>query len=193
MEEIQAEVVKTNAAESTDGAGVKSFDELLTGNKEYQSEFDRRVSKAIDTRLVKEKERWKSETEAAKTEAVKLAAMSEAQRADHERDKRERALAEREQALTIRELKTTALDEFAKRGLPVGLAEFMAYTNADDCQSRIEALETTWNRCLSEAVDAEVAKRLASSPPRAASNSAKPSTNNAMNSFLRGTGSGSGK
>ncbi|GHU69864.1 hypothetical protein FACS1894184_14540 [Clostridia bacterium] len=72
-----------------DGSGETTFDNLLSGNKSYQAEFDRRVSKALNTA----KSQWQRESEAqvqqARTEAEKLAKMTADQLAAHEREQRE--------------------------------------------------------------------------------------------------------
>lgn len=81
----QSEVNGTEPDNNTEQGDV-SFDELLK-NKNNQAEFDRRISKALETARLK----WQKETEAkvseAKTEAEKLAKMNAEEKAAHERQK----------------------------------------------------------------------------------------------------------
>ena len=81
----------TETGNQEDGKGEEkgpNFDEVLK-DKTFQSEFDRRVSKAIDTAKTKWEQETKSKIDAAKTEAEKLAKMNAEQRADHEREQLE--------------------------------------------------------------------------------------------------------
>ena len=64
--------VNTGAEESVGTENkTQTFDEMLS-NKEYQAEFDRRVSKAIETAKAK----WQEINDAEKSEADKLAKMN---------------------------------------------------------------------------------------------------------------------
>ena len=83
----------------TESKAAPSFEELLK-NKDYQSEFDRRVTKALETA----KANWEREEQTKQTEAKKLEGMNEEQKAEHKRQQAEKQLAEREAAVTNREL-----------------------------------------------------------------------------------------
>ena len=113
----------------------QTFDDLLK-NKDYQSEFDRRVTKALETAKAKWQTEQDAAVEAAKTEAERLAKMNADQKAQHEREKREKDLADREAALTLRELKAQAATTLAEKGLPAGLIDTLNYTDADACQQQ---------------------------------------------------------
>ena len=99
-----------------------SFDELLQ-NRSYQSEFDRRVSKALETA----KSNWESEVANKISEAEKLARMNAEQKAQYEREQAERKLAEREAVITRKELRLTAIDALAQKGYPIELC--LLYTS----------------------------------------------------------------
>lgn len=64
-----------------------SFDDLLK-NKDYQSEFDKRVNKALETARTK----WDEQKKAELTEQEKLAKMKADEKAQYEREKREKEL-----------------------------------------------------------------------------------------------------
>lgn len=130
-----------------------SFDDLLKSNKDYQAEFDRRVTKGLETAKTKWEEEANKRVEAAKTEAEKLAKMNAEQKAEHERQQREAALAEREKALNLRELRATAATTLAEKGLPQGLLDTLNYADAESCQKSIETMEAAFRQAVRDGVD----------------------------------------
>ena len=151
MSEVINDNVQTGANEPGQEQP-KTFDELLK-DKTYQSEFDKRVAKALETA----KGMWESDHQAkleeAKTEAEKMAAMNEKQKADYERDKQLKALEQRERDITTRELKATAYETLAEKGLPKELAEILNYTDADQCKASIDAVEKAFQSSVEKAVN----------------------------------------
>ena len=138
-----------NAAEKNNPE--PSFDDILK-NKDYQSEFDKRISKALETAKAK----WEAETQTKITEAQKLAKMNAEQKAQYEKDRHERELAEREANITKRELQATAKETLSEKGLPVDLYQTLDYTNADSCTKSIEAVEKAFKAAVEKAVDDRV-------------------------------------
>ena len=132
-----------------------TFDEMLK-NRAYQAEFDRRLGKAIETARGK----WQEETERrvgeARTEAEKLARMTEEQRAKHEREQREKNMADRERAVTLRELKAEAYSMLAERDLPKELAEVLNYTDADSCKASQDAVEKAFRTSVQSGVESRM-------------------------------------
>lgn len=130
-----------------------TLDDLLKGNKDHQAEFDRRVTKALETAKAK----WQQEAEAkiaeAKTEAEKLAKMTLEQKAQHEREQREKELADREAALSLRELKAQAATTLAEKGLPKELLDSLSYADADTCQKSIDAVESAFRTAVQAGVE----------------------------------------
>lgn len=137
-----------------------TFDDLLK-DKAYQAEFDRRVTKALETAKAKWQQEEAAKIEAAKTEAEKLAKMNAEQKAEHERQKREKELADREAALTLRELKAQAATTLAEKGLPAGLLDSLNYSDAEACSKSIDAVEAVFR----SAVQAGVEDRLKGKEP----------------------------
>ena len=81
MEETN--IVVNETTQENAGAGeVLTFDEILQ-DKYYQSEFDKKVAKALETARTK----WEKEAEVKKTEAEKLAKMDAEEKLKYERDK----------------------------------------------------------------------------------------------------------
>lgn len=150
------------AAPPAESPADPTLDDLLKGNKDHQAEFDRRISKALDTAKAKWEQEAESKIAAAKTEAEKLAKMNAEQKAQHEREQREKELSDREAALTLRELKAEAAGTLTEKGLPLELLDSLSYQDADQCKASIEAVEKVWRK----AVQTGVEERLKSSPPK---------------------------
>ena len=151
MSEVINDNVQTGANEPGQEQP-KTFDELLK-DKAYQSEFDKRVAKALETAKGKWESDHQAKLEEAKTEAEKMAAMNEKQKADYERDKQLKALEQRERDITARELKATAYETLAEKGLPKELADILNYTDADQCKASIDAVEKAFQSSVEKAVN----------------------------------------
>ena len=129
-----------------------SFDDFLKDSK-MQSEFDKRVAKALETSRAKMQSEIEEKIKAAKTEAEKLAKMNAEQKAQYEQQKRETELAAREAEITKRELSATAKETLAEKGLPIQLAEILNYSSAEDCKTSIEAVEKAFTEAVQKAVE----------------------------------------
>ena len=127
----------------------KSFDDWLAANKEYQAEFDRRTQKALNTQKDKLEVLFSEKT----TEAEKLAKMNEKEKSQYLQQKHERELADREADITRRELMAQAKVTLAEKELPVGLADVLAYTDADSCSKSIASMEKAFQEAVQKAVD----------------------------------------
>lgn len=96
------------------------------------------------------------------SEAEKLAKMNAEQKAKYEQEKHEKELADREAALTKRELTATAKEVLAEKGLPAELADIVDTTSAENCTASIEAIEKAFSAAVQKAVN----DRLKSDPPK---------------------------
>ena len=134
------------------GNQTPSFDALLK-DKAYQSEFDKRVAKALETAKGKWSAEQQKAIEEAKTEAEKLAKMNADQKAQYEREKQEADYQKRLAELNARELKATAKETLVAEGLPLELAEVLNYTDADTCNKSIEAVKTAFQGAVEKAVN----------------------------------------
>lgn len=137
-----------------------SFDDFLKDPKN-QAEFDRRVGKALETSRSKMQAELNTKVQEAVTEAEKMAKMNAEQKAQYEREKKEKEIADREAALTKRELTATAKEQLAEKGLPVSLAAVLNYSNAEECSASIEAV----GKAFQEAVEKAVNDRLSGGKP----------------------------
>lgn len=156
----KAEAETNASAENADDAGKEpTFDDVLSSNKAYQSEYDKRVNKALNTA----RQKWEADAKAQADEAAKLAEMKAEEKAEYERQKREKELSEREAAITKRELHAEAVTQLTDKGLPASLADILDCTSADNCKKSMEAVE----KAFGEAVEKAVNDRLKGAPPKA--------------------------
>lgn len=150
-----------------------TFDDVLR-NKAYQSEFDKRVGKALDTA----KQKWEADAKAQADEAAKLAKMKADEKAEYERQKREKELSDREAAVVRRELHAEAVTQLAEKGLPAELADILDLTGADACRKSMETVEKAFNSAVEKAVN----DKLKGKPPKAGGG------NSSGDAFLAGLG-----
>lgn len=132
--------------------GEKSFDDILK-DKKYQSEFDKRVAKALETAKGKWETDYQTKIEEAKTEAEKLAKMNAEQKAKYAEEKRIAELEQREKEITTRELRATAYETLAEKNLPKELVDILNYSDAENCNKSIESVEKAFQSAVEKAVN----------------------------------------
>ncbi len=132
--------------------GDKSFDDVLK-DKKYQSEFDKRVAKALETAKGKWETDYQAKIEEAKTEAQKLAKMNADQKAQYEAQKKLDELTKREKEITTRELRATAYETLAEKNLPKELVDILNYSDAESCNKSIESVEKAFQSAVEKAVN----------------------------------------
>lgn len=140
------------------GQDAGGADNTLMGFDDYlkaggQSEFDRRVQKAVNTAVTKAQEKWSALQDEKLSEAEKLAKMTQAEKAEYMAKKREKDLADREAAITRRELMAEAKNTLTSKGLPLELADVLVYTDADACSASIDAIEKAFSTAVQTAVN----------------------------------------
>lgn len=142
---------------------VKSFDELLN-NEAYKSEYEKRLSKELATAKAKWESNQQTKLNEVKTEAEKMAAMNEKEKEDYKQQKLIEDLDHREKEITTRELKATAYETLAEKGLPKELAEVLNYTDAESCTKSIEVVEKAFQNAVEKRVNDQL--RGSSQPPK---------------------------
>lgn len=135
-----AETVKTEEKEEKKEL---TFDEILSTNN-YQSEFDKRVSKALETAKTK----WQQEAEAEKTEAEKLAKMDAEQKANYELKK---AIAENQKLqkqLNADSLYKQASSIMNEKEIPTSYLDLFDFTNesAETIKNKIDKIDALRNK-----------------------------------------------
>lgn len=139
------------AAKGSEGDN-KTFDDLLK-DKAYQSEFDKKVAKALETAKAKWETEKATELENAKTEAEKLAKMNAEQKAKYAEEKRIAELEKREKDITTRELKAQAYETLAEKNLPKELIGTLNFESAETCNASIEAVGKAFQSAVEKAVN----------------------------------------
>lgn len=114
------------------------------------------VDTIIKGRLAKERKSWEKQIQEQQTEAEKLATMTENEKKNYQEKKKETDLAQREAAITRRELMAQAKDTLADKGLPISLAEVLTFTDAETCNKSIDIV----SKAFQDAVEKSVNDRL---------------------------------
>ena len=132
-----------------------SFDDILK-DKAFQAEFDRRLSKGIETALANERKRLEQIADDKITEAEKLSKMSDLEKKEYQQKKEAQDLAKREAELNKRELMADAKTILAEKGLPIGLADLLDYSDAESVTKSIATVSETYNSAVQAGVDARL-------------------------------------
>lgn len=148
-----AEGNDTPKQENTPQSAAQSAEKTFT-----QDELNR----ILADRLKSEQKRWEKKAADEKAEAERVAKMTADEKAKHEQAKREREFAEREAALARKERTAQARDLLSERGMPSALLGAVDVSSDEAVQPSVEALA----KAFSEAVSAEVSKKLAGAPPK---------------------------
>lgn len=140
------------SATGTDGNATEgekaTFDDVLK-NREYQSEFDKRISQALETA----KQKWNKETEEKLSEARKTAQMDADEKAKYDFKKREEELLVREEKASQKELLFSAKESLSEKGLPVALSKVLSFSDEESLKESIDTLEKTFREEVQKAVD----------------------------------------
>lgn len=159
--ETNEQQAETNENSENEQQKPPTLKELLASNKAYQSEYDKMLSKAQETAIANARAKWEADAKAQADEAAKLAKMNAEEKAQHEREKREKELADREAAVTRRELKAEARAQLAEQGLPAKLADVLDFSSAENCKASFESVTAAFNEAVQDAVN----ERLRSKEP----------------------------
>ena len=139
-------VVENTTETVVENAETKAtFTELLK-DPEYQREFDKLVSKSLDTAKTK----WEEDYQAKVTEAEKLAKMNAEQKLKYELEKSNKERDEFKARLEAGNLYKTASDIASDKGLPIGYLDLIDFSreNAETITNRIDKLVELRNRDL---------------------------------------------
>lgn len=133
--------------------GQATFEELLQGNREYQSAFDKKVDKALQTARAN----WEREREAAR-EAV----LSEARAAAQAEYQERHATLDAQEADYARRMRQLGVaDRLVSLGLSPQFAPWLTADTEEESFARVEAFDAAFRAGVSDAVTA----RMAGFPP----------------------------
>lgn len=145
----------------------QGFDELLR-NRDFQAEFDRRVSRALETARGKWAQDAQQQVQRARDEERRLAQMSAEDRLAHEFEQRSRSLDEREAALRHSEMRWQATEALRSRDLPPELADVIDTGSDEAMQASIDSAERAFRAAVKRGIEA----RMRGGAPQAANRSA---------------------
>lgn len=156
-------VVDNNVQQNQNvGADVpKTFDEMLKESN-YQSEFDRKVQKSLETAKAK----WEAEQEAKQSEAEKLAKMKDDERRNYELEQARKKQEEAELRLSAYELKEEAIKmaNIPETQVDVSLLNLIDFRNIK--AEQVEPTIKNIKKVFDSAVENEVNKRLKETTPK---------------------------
>ena len=168
----EKKVEETTVETKEEGATTtpQTLDDVLK-DKAMQSEFDKRVAKALATSKAKWQEEYDAKVQAEKNEAERLAKMSETEKFEHELAK---IKAEKEQAqakLNAYELKNEAQKIATEKGIDITLLDLIDYAKetADSVKEKLNTIETVFNKAVEKTVNEKLKQ---SSPKQVAGNNA---------------------
>ena len=151
------EVVEDNETvveETTPAVETKvTFTELLK-DPEYQREFDKLVSKSLDTAKTK----WEADYQEKVSEAEKLAKMNAEQKLKYELDKSNKERDEFKAKLEAGNIYKTASDIASDKGLPIGYLDLIDFSreNAETITNRIDKLVDLRSKDLESYINAKL-------------------------------------
>ena len=130
---------------------IPSFSELLQ-NKEFQSEFDRRVQQAISTA----RESWEQSVAEEQDEAKKLEKMTASQRESYLLQKDREAFEKDKAQFAAEQMKVACGNELLKRQLPSSFADFLSADTAEKTNERINTFEELFKNAVAEAINSQM-------------------------------------
>ncbi len=133
------------------------FDALLQSSKVYQSAFDRKVEKALQTARA----RWEREQEAVQAERESQLQQEAMTRAEQALAERAAEQDQRQAQLDLRLRQTETAQKLAEIGLPTRFAPWLTGDTDEDSQERITAFQAAFQ----QGVDAAVVRRMTGSVP----------------------------
>ena len=131
-----------------------TFDEILQ-DKTYQSEFDKRVAKSLETAKSKWEKEYNEKLEAQKTEAEKLAKMKEEEKHAYELEQANKKAEDAINKLNAYELKEQAFKIANEKGLDTSLLDDIDYTlqTAETISTIIDTKKQVFDKALEKAIN----------------------------------------
>jgi hypothetical protein len=149
MEETNI-VVEETTQEMAGASEILTFDEILE-DKYYQSEFDKKVAKALETA----RKKWEKEAEEKRTEAEKLANMNAEEKHKYELEKLAKERDEAISRLNAYELKEQAIKIANEKELPISLLNVIDYTkeDAESIKTKIDEIEVVYKQAIQSGIN----------------------------------------
>lgn len=142
-----------------------AFDDFLkTGDN--QAEFDRRITKAIQTAVSNAEQKWKTLSDNRVSEAEKLAQMTNEEKEKYRADKAEKELADLKRQIALGEMSKTARKLLADENIVIP-DEIVANLVTDDAEATKTAVQQ-FAKVFKEAVQSGIKEALKGNTPKAA-------------------------
>lgn len=131
-----------------------TFDEMLKDSN-YQSEFDKRVAKSLETAKSKWEKEYNEKLEAQKTEAEKLAKMKEEEKHAYELEQANKKAEDAINKLNAYELKEQAFKIANEKGLDTSLLDDVDYSlqTAETISTIIDTKKQVFDKALEKAIN----------------------------------------
>lgn len=153
--EGEGETTPTSTLDGGEGAvqnssEPQSLDDLLASNKDFQKEFDRRITKSLETAKAKWQTEYDAKLIAEKNEAEKLAQMNAEQKLNYELKKVKEELKAKNTELNSISLYKEASNIAKEKGLPIEYLDLIDFgsQNAESINTSIDKLLEIRNRDL---------------------------------------------
>lgn len=130
----------------------KSFNDVLK-NKEYQSEFDKRIAKALETSRRKWESEFNTKLEMTKKEAEKLAKINADEKLKYADGNKGKELSDKKENIHTRELRGIANETLVEKGILKELAYILNYPNSDTCNQTIGLVEMVFQEILEKVIN----------------------------------------
>ena len=160
---------QAGAEGSNDGSNTEQpGDGQNAGEGSYsQSEVDRRISKAVESALEKQKarleEQKQEEIEQAKKKAQEYSQLTERERIEKELEEREERLTAKERELKLATLKTDVENDLKENGLPTAFSSVLIKEeNPEEIKKVVKSIKAEFD----EAIKRSVEDRLKQDPPK---------------------------
>ena len=147
-----------NGSDNTGNTDITTQNESTSNEQTEENQTEKTftqkdVDKLIQDRLAREQSKWEKRVQDERTEAEKLAKMNAEQKAKYAEEKRLSELEKREKDITTRELRATAYETLAEKNLPKELVDILNYSDAEQCNKSIEAVEKAFQSAVEKAVN----------------------------------------
>lgn len=153
--------------QGTNTANVSNNEDKNAGNKIFsQADMDNLAGKIRGEEKAKQDQAIKEAVATALAEERRQAKLTEEEREKEAKTKREAELKEREEAVTLREMRATAKELLSQKNIPIDLVDFVVDLDATKTKENIEKLAKTYNK----SVESGVTDKLKGTPPTDFSN-----------------------
>lgn len=148
-------------------ADTSTKEDNKAGNKTFsQADMDNLAGKIRGEEKAKNEQAIKDAVAQAIAEYDRQAKLSEEEREKEAKSKREAELKEREDSITLREMRADAIDLLQAKNIPIDLVDFVVDLDANKTKDNIEKLAKTYNK----SVETGVTDKLKGNPPKDFSN-----------------------